>query len=241
MGEGYIRYPNAPNFLQNPPNSGRFVFRINGRTMTGRGVGPMTFNEVPKAFDLLTHAGSYVTQTVWRFGVQPITMQTLTGTFDWLADEEEDAWRIRRAQHGAPALFFPAYPIEEQWLIRAAPAGNTLWRTPRRHIWDNGADYNSTNYPARVFVDETELTPVSSPGPSAGEVYIPPAQPLGEFFEIETNTADTPPLTTEVLYLRYFPEYRMRFINLDGPVEEANAWRIQGQFEERILAGFGGS
>lgn len=238
MGEGYIRFPNSPNFLENPPGSGALRPNIDQRIQTGKSITGLRITEVPRAFDMLTHAGRRQTQTIWRFGNQPITMQEISGQFTWLADDEEDLFRMRRAAHGAPVLWFPAYPIEDQWLIRANAVGATIWRTARRAVWD-GATYTHAAYPPRVFVDATELTVITSGSPAAGEALVPDTQPpTQEYLEIETNTTDT--TGAELLVLRYWPEYRVRFINQDQDIPSANALTMTVQFEERILAGFGG-
>lgn len=175
--------------------------------------------------------GSSIVQLQWTAENLPMSRRAIPASVQFTASDE-DAYSslLRASQLGAPVRLFLGLWVCDTWLITAAAASRTLWRTSRRLPYGLGLITRGgpePNWEPRAWLDGTEQTVVASGTPTTGQVMVPNGSTY--YAEVETPAAED--LGATYLHVQYPAELWCR-ITMAHQVQVANVLGLQLTLEE---------
>jgi hypothetical protein len=164
-------------------------------------------------------SGTAVYQFNGLGGDQPVNMHPLETDVRFTASYEEDYLLFEKAAaKGEPVdLYLDVYMID-LWLIAAANANQTIWKTSRKLPYSLSGISHATR-PPKAFIDTTVQTIITSGTPIAGEVKIPDT---GGFQDIETPSG----IAGTYLEVRYPALFVVKLLDIRRDYRAANELRF---------------
>lgn len=212
--------------------AGDIALTIDGYTIQGA-IAPWSFGWSTPGATIQMADGTSCHQMAIPKPKQPIAMEPAVGSFDILIAYKDDFIRLRRASGLPNVLVFMGEPLEDQWYIANADAGQTTWRTSRRIGWNGTTRTHATHPPSAYIVTGTTQvaqTIITGGTPAAGEVKVPTAQTADQFYD----TITTPALSAgDRLVFGYWPE-RVVKLRVSNAYPETNRYVISVEMEESL-------